>query len=485
LQAKNVSRQNLRHKNFLLHNIATNGPPVTKEQQRAAEVLAEIDHAVVQLPKYAIVKLTGTDEASFNKMQLLAVIRCIQQRALQERWSPVALHKGLLALRQLFAFLDASNIAHEGQTTGALVTLFLLETKEANQAKRKRQEDQEADQLASDEDDPLLPGPILREGNLKQTMAMSGQGKKASLVWAQRNLLMTLGMEDAHLSVGVDMEGSIGGRRNPISAQPFSPDAIQKLEAYATNKDSPPEKAHITGGIVFCILCCLRMAQSQDCWLTGIVSGKYLRGFVSKDKHPNPMKQVSRPFFGVLHGLRGRGWFDVWWSRASKTRRGRFVFEDFTLNGQGILTWLAAPMSYRKLLPLMRQVLVDACVCTASQAKGFTLHSARHTLPLVASLRGVSSNDRQEIGRWSLSVAQTPQMRPIQGVIRRHEIAAAELPDRYAQEADPSFVFDIMEAQVQSMREYVIARGGLHNLPQEENWEYFKAIGQNNRIGIN
>lgn len=142
-------------------------------------------------------------------------------------------------------------------------------------------------------------------------MVMSGQGKKASLVWAQRNLLMTLGMEDAHLSVGVDMEGSIGGRRNPISAQPFSPDVIQKLEAYATNKDSPPEKAHIAGGIVFCILCCLRMAQSQDCWLTEIVSGKYLRVFVSKDKHPKPMKQVSRSFFGILHGLRGRGWFDV------------------------------------------------------------------------------------------------------------------------------------------------------------------------------
>ncbi len=63
-------------------------------------------------------------------------------------------------------------------------------------------------------------------------------------------------------------------------------------------------------------------------------------------------------------------------------------------------------------------------------------------------------------------MAQTPQMRPIQGVIRRHEIVAAELPDRYAQEADPSFVYDIMKAQVQSMREYVISRGGLHNLPQ-------------------
>ena len=34
---------------------------------------------------------------------------------------------------------------------------------------------------------------------------MSGQNKKASLVWDQKNLLMNLGMEDTHLSVGVDI----------------------------------------------------------------------------------------------------------------------------------------------------------------------------------------------------------------------------------------------------------------------------------------
>ena len=167
------------------------------------------------------------------------------------------------------------------------------------------------------------------------------------------------------------MEGSIGGKRNPVSAQPFSPDAIQKLEAYATKMDNPPEKAHVAEGIVFCILCCLRMSQSQDCWLTEIIGGKFLRGFVAKDKNPNPMRQVSRPFFGILYGLRGRAWFDVWWSRISQTKKGRFVFEDFFRSRQGNLTWLAAPMSYRKLLRLMRQVLVDANVCKKTQSLGF------------------------------------------------------------------------------------------------------------------
>ncbi len=152
------------------------------------------------------------------------------------------------------------------------------------------------------------------------------------------------------------------------------------------------------------------MTQSQDCWLTEISGGKYLRGFVTKDKNPNPMKQTVRPFFGILHGLRGRGWFDVWWRRTSKNEKRRFVFERFIRNRQGTITWLSAPMSYGKLLPMMRQVLVDGSVCTETQSEGFTLHSVRYTLPLVASLRGVPGSDRQEIGRWSLSMAQTPEM---------------------------------------------------------------------------
>jgi hypothetical protein len=90
----------------------------------------------------------------------------------------------------------------------------------------------------------------------------------------------------------------------------------------------------------------------------------------------------------------------------------------------------------------------------------------------------VPGTDHQEIGRWSLSVAQTPDMRPLQGAIRRHEIEAAELPDIDVQAADPSIVYDIMETQVQSMRDYVIPSVGFDNLPREENWDYFKSIGR-------
>jgi len=86
---------------------------------------------------------------------------------------------------------------------------LLLETKKKNQTKRKHTREEEPP--PTEDEDSLQPGPILREDYLKQTMTMSGQNKKASLVWDQKNLLMNLGMEDTYLTVGVDMEGSIGG----------------------------------------------------------------------------------------------------------------------------------------------------------------------------------------------------------------------------------------------------------------------------------
>ena len=107
-------------------------------------------------------------------------------------------------------------------------------------------------------------------------------------------------------------------------------------------------------------------------------------------------------------------------------------------------------MSYQNLLLMIRQVLVDSSVCTKAQAQGFSLHSARYTIPLVAIFE-----------------------------VYQEAITKAALPDLYAQEADPSIVYDIMEEQVQSIRPYDIACYSYNNLPKEETWDYFKETGRN------
>ena len=308
-------------------------------------------------------------------------------------------------------------------------------------------------------------------------MVFSGQRKKTDLQWAQDHLLVKLGMGDAFLSVGNGGEGAPGGSRNPEPAQPFTPFHLEKLEEFAYGVDTPPEKAHIAAGLVFCTLCCLRICQAQDCWISGIKDGKFIQGVVFKDKNPNPMKQCSRPFYGVLFGLCGRGWFDMWWSRASKQVAGRFVFEDYRFDDHGGIEWLGGPMGYRRLLAIMRIVLEEAGACTRTEAQGYTMHSARHTLPLIARLRGESAADRQEIGRWSMSIAQDPAARPLQSVVKKHNIAAAVLPDRYAQTVPAQAVFNVMERQVAAMRQYKQERGA-QGLPRHETWEKFQGASK-------
>ena len=138
-------------------------------------------------------------------------------------------------------------------------------------------------------------------------MVFSGQRKKTDLQWDQDHLLVKLGMGDVFLTVGNDGEGVPGDSRNPEPAQLFTPFHLEKLEEFSCGVDTPSEKAHITSDLVFCILCCLRICQTQVCWISGIKDDKFIQGVVFKDKNPNPMNQCSRPFFGMLFGLCGRG----------------------------------------------------------------------------------------------------------------------------------------------------------------------------------
>jgi hypothetical protein len=288
------------------------------------------------------------------------------------------MHGALLPLRHLFDFMKGRNdqMVVEGQSSGTVVTRFLQNFKEVSQQKARKGKVDAVDESQERENEcPNIPIiPAQRESAQHQTMVFSGQNKKNTLHWAQEHLLVHLGMTDAFLRVGNAGGGVPGGVRNPEPAQTFTPFHLEKLEQFACTADTPPEMTHITAGLVFCILCCLRICQEQDSWITDIKTGKFIQDVVFKDKNPNPTKQCIRPFFGVLFGLCGRGWFDTWWTRASKQVAGRFVFEDYRVNGNGVVECLGCPMGYRRLLALMRLVLEEAGACTKTEAQGYTMH---------------------------------------------------------------------------------------------------------------
>ena len=180
------------------------------------------------------------------------------------------------------------------QATGAIVTRFLQDFKKESQQKAKKRKAHGEEEEEGKENQGLnIPAiPAYRVTVQQQTMVFSGQSKKNALHWAQAHFLVKLGMSDVFLSVGNGGEGIPAGSRNPEPAQPFSPFHLEKLEQFACRAETPSEKAHIAAGLVFCILCCLRICQEQDCWITGIKADKFIQGVVFQRQEPKPDETV-------------------------------------------------------------------------------------------------------------------------------------------------------------------------------------------------
>jgi hypothetical protein len=74
-----------------------------------------------------------------------------------------------------------------------------------------------------------------------------------------------------------------------------------------------------------------------------------------------------------------------------------------------------------------------------------------------------------------MSVVKDPTRRPFQTVMKKHNITATVLPDRYAQSVPAQAVFNVMERQVEVMYQYK-QECGTEGLPRHETWESFQDV---------
>ena len=142
---RKAARPQVRDQDFLAKNAESGGVSVSQERQRLADFENELDQVFTQLPKYALAALTaGGDIHVFDTTPISILFEVLKERAAEKRWSAVRMHGALLALRQLFDFMQGRNeqMGVEGQSSGAVVTRFLQNFKEASQHKaRKRKVD--------------------------------------------------------------------------------------------------------------------------------------------------------------------------------------------------------------------------------------------------------------------------------------------------------------------------------------------------------
>ena len=242
------------------------------------------------------------------------------------------------------------------------------------------------------------------------------------------------------LDIPVDRAGSFGpstgagemATRRPRAPTPaLPPEAFFRLCEYVVRRDACQYHLSVVLGLLFCVLSCNRAEQANSCFITRVSDG-IAHGVLVCDKHPNPDRKQSRPFWVVLDAPAcGDRWFTALCTLLRGVESGCFVFRDFSGDSGDPMEaqrFLNAPLMDERLVRAIACVLVRVCGMSWAEAALFAKHAARHVLPEVAARRRVHPLRQVEIGRWSGSTAQDADLTPAAGLARRHCLQAAVMP---------------------------------------------------------
>ena len=275
----------------------------------------------------------------------------------------------------------------------------------------------------------------------------------------------SLGMVARHFGVGLPIKEASFGRKPGARARMPTPALTVGIvfrlysfvsrvaEAEAAGSVPFTERAHaaVAAALLFCSFSCNRCEQANSCAFERFAGG-YLHGVLLLDKHPNPEKRQARPFWMRVAGFDGsRAWFDFLLGVLAGVESGCFVFRDFD-SGRGdpqeATRFLNSPLVGERLVLAIRCVLVRVCDMSWLVAGRWAKHAARHFLMEVAGARGEPALRAVEIGRWSGSTAQDPDLAPSAQLARRHQLRAGVMPEAYAPLAKVARVCGIVGDQM-------------------------------------
>ena len=439
------------------------------------------------LPEKALAHFLGRSTDSIARLRGEEILQAAYWRARTRAKNgkplpPAAINEAANALSQLYLDLDAHGVEHDGiNVWPGDVNDHLCRFVEGQADKKKDSDPSRAANSHSSVARPAGGGPS-REGTKPQTGFTSGRSRLRGLRHAAEWCGLNFGFDKNQVAVAPPLHVR---RSQGIPAQPFTMGILLRLEAFCADDASDPVLAHVAAGMIFCALSCLRFAQAQHCWLTGIVDDEFLEGFVFQEKDPDPSRMEPRPFWGLYQGLsHGDAWFKRWWSVISTAHQPTYVFQDVLLpkggrlcdyvrDAQGQPQWLSAPMEPGvRLISAVREGLVSVCGLTVEQAKAFGQHSARHFLPEAAKVSKEPGTCACEVGRWSGSVAKRNEARPTRDdLLDRHSTRVRRMPDLYAQDnvaARPMVVMRRLRGRLVSA---VATLGGPQGCPLWGGWD--------------
>jgi hypothetical protein len=448
------------------------------------------------LPERALAHFLGLSTDRVAQMRDDAILQAAYTRARTRArggkpLSPAAINEAANALSQLYLDLDAGGIEHDGinilpgdinDHLGRFVDSQAARKKDAASS-RSANSHSSARRLGGD-------GPA-RLGTKPQTGFTSGRSRLRGLRHAAEWCGLNFGFDQNQVAVSAPIHVR---RSQGIPAQAFTMGILLRLEAFCADDASDLVLAHVAAGMVFCAFSCLRFAQAQHCWMTGVVGDEFIEGFVFQEKDPDPARMEPRPFWGLYQGLsHGDAWFRRWWSVIGTARQATYVFQDvlippggkiseYVRDSQGRPQWLSAPMEPGvRLISAVREVLVSVCGLSPEEAQAFGQHSARHFLPEAAKVSKEPSTCACEVGRWSGSVAKRHEARPTRDdLLDRHSTRLRRMPDLYAQANTAARPMVILRRLRSRMVSAVASAGGAQAFPLWGGWDalpQFQPVG--------
>ena len=434
-----------------LREAVKRGETVTQEQMEKAEKRHAMAKLLRVLPLGAIAAVCDAPVGELAAMEAERLAHHFATRGRRALWTPGTTNDCRNVWTRFMAYLDRRDVLHDGMKFKAVDVGDFLEEVDQNarakgKAKRLRAQALDARDAARARKEGRAPPPPRRW--------QSGVTAVKGVTDKLRSIRRAFGIEIPIENAAVVRQP---GRKPPQPAPALTIGIVFRLYAWVRHvafmtegegafermASSPSgfraiAQAQVAAGLLFAAFSCNRMEQVQSCAFIGEFDG-FLHGVLTKDKHPNPERMQTRPFWMRIAGPDGSGkWFGFLKKTLAGAEAGCFVIRDFECEQPGqadpgkAVSWLNSPLRGPRLVEAIARTIGCVCSIPYVEACRFTKHSARHFLMEVGGHRDEPSTRQVEIGRWSGSTAQDVDLTPQERLVWRHQLASSAMPDNYA-----------------------------------------------------
>ena len=255
------------------------------------------------------------------------------------------------------------------------------------------------------------------------------------------------------------------------------------LEEIAATDASEFVRGHAAAWFLLC-MAALRREQSSDCCINSIVVhrtpsavGTVLVAASSRDKHPNPALACPRPVWAGISGIRHPGAVQSALLRmlgAAPLARCLLPDTDSPSGApRGASSWMSTPLPASRSDRSLHSLLTHPAIGMPLElALTFHGHSCkRFSQNVCDAAPSLGSEAAHELGRFSKSTAQDPDLVPTEALLQRHALECSVLPDIYAGKSRVSRCFDRVVAFERVLCRALSRVGGdIARLPLVDGW---------------